>query len=148
LVSFINKTINDAEIDPECIELEVAEAILGDSLESVVSKLRQLKKIGIKVSLDNFGTGNYPLTLLSSVPLDILKIHQTFVKNIATEENAMIAKSIISLAKAFNLQTIAVGVETKNQEEILQSFGCDFAQGYLLGKPIPADEVTQLLSPL
>lgn len=148
LVSFINKTINDAEIDPECIELEVTEAILEDDPESVVFKLRQLRKIGVKVSLDDFGTGNYPLRLLSRVPLDILKIHQTFVKDISTEENAMIVKSIISLAKVFNFQTIAVGVETKNQEEILQSFGCDFIQGYLLGKAIPADEVIQLLSPL
>lgn len=148
LVSFIDKTINDAEIDPECIELEVTEAILKDNLESVVSKLRELREIGVKVSLDDFGTGNSPLRLLSSVPLDILKIDQTFVKDISTEENAMVVKSIISLAKTFNLQTTAVGVETKNQEEILQSLGCDFAQGYLLGKPIPADEVIKLLSPL
>jgi diguanylate cyclase (GGDEF)-like protein/PAS domain S-box-containing protein len=147
-VSFIKKIINDSEIDPQCIELEVTEAILGDSLEPVVSKLRELRKIGVKVSFDDFGTGNYPLTILSSVPLDILKIHQTFVKHISTEKNALMAKSIISLAKAFNLQTIAVGVETKNQEEILQSFGCDFIQGYLLGTPIPADEVIKLLSPL
>ncbi len=121
---------------------------MEDGLESVVFKLGQLRKRGVKVSLDDFGTGNYPLRLLSSVPLDILKIHQTFVKDISTEENAMVVKSIISLAKMFNLQTIAIGVETKNQEEILQSFGCDFIQGYLLGKAIPADEVIQLLSPL
>lgn len=148
LVSSIKQTINDAEIDPECIELEVTEAILVDGLESVVSKLRQLRKIGVKVSLDDFGTGNYPLRLLSSVPLDILKIHQTFVKDISTEENEMIVKSIISLAKTFNLQTTAVGVETKNQKEILQSLGCDYIQGHLLSKPLPADQATNLFSPL
>jgi len=114
----------------------------------LVIQLRQLRKRGVKVSLDNFGTGNYPLRLLSRVPLDILKIHQTFVKDISTEENAMFIKSIISFAKVFNLQTIAVGVETENQKEILQSLGCDFVQGYLLSKAIPADEVIPLLSPL
>jgi len=146
LVPYVKKTINDAEIDPKCIELEVTEAILIDSLESVVSKLKQLRKIGVKFSLDDFGTSNCPLRLLSSVPLDILKIHQTFVKDISTEENAMIAKSIISLAKVFNLQTLAVGVETKNQKEILQSLGCDYLQGYHFSRPLNAQDLTKMLS--
>jgi EAL domain-containing protein (putative c-di-GMP-specific phosphodiesterase class I) len=108
--------------------------------------MAQLSEMGIKLSLDDFGTGYSSLRYLNSFPLNNVKIDQTFVKDISTVENATIAKAIVSLAQSFGLKTIAEGVESENQKEIMKAIGCDYIQGYLLGKPIPTVEVTRLLS--
>ena len=148
LVSNIEKIILDAGIQPDYLELEITETILTENLETVTFNLKQLSGMGVKLSLNNFGTGYTPLHYLNSFPLDNLKIHRTFVKDISTEKNATIAKGIVSLAKVFHLKTIAVGVETESQKKILRAIGCDFIQGYLLSKPLSAEEATQLFSPL
>jgi len=148
LVSNIEKIILDAGIQPDYLELEITETILTENLETVTFNLKQLSGMGVKLSLNNFGTGYTPLHYLNSFPLDNLKIHRTFVKDISTEKNATIAKGIVSLAKVFNLKTIAAGVETESQKRILRAIGCDFIQGYLLSKPLSAEEATQLFSPL
>jgi len=148
LVSNIEKIILDADIQPEFIELEITETILMENLDTVTTQLRQLSEMGVKLSLDDFGTGYSSLRYLNSFPLDNIKIDRSFIKDITTEENATIAKAIVSLAKSFRLKTIAEGVEVENQKAIMRAIGCDFIQGYLLGKPIPAEEVIQQLSPL
>jgi diguanylate cyclase (GGDEF)-like protein len=148
LVSNIEKIVLDSGIQPESLELEITETILMTNLDTVTIKLRLLSEMGVKLSLDDFGTGYSSLRYLNSFPLNNIKIDQTFVKDISTEENATIARAIVSLAKSFQLKTIAEGVETENQKTIMQAIGCDFIQGYLLGKPIPAEEVSQLLSPV
>jgi len=148
LVSNIEKIILDSGIQPESLELEITETILMENLDTVAIKLRQLSEIGVKLSLDDFGTGYSSLRYLNSFPLDNIKIDQSFVKDISTEENATIAKAIVSLAQSFGLKTIAEGVEDESQMAIMRAIGCDFIQGYLLGKPIHADEVIQLFSPL
>jgi diguanylate cyclase (GGDEF)-like protein/PAS domain S-box-containing protein len=146
LVPNIEKFILDADIQPGFLELEITETILMENLETVTLKLNQLSEMGVKLSLDDFGTGYSSLRYLSSFPLDFIKIDRTFVQDISTEENAMIAKAIVSLAKSFNLKTIAEGVETESQKAVMQTIGCDFIQGYLLSKPLPAEEATQLFS--
>ena len=146
LVPNIKKIILDAGIQPEFLEFEITETILMENLETVTLKLRQLSEMGIKLSLDDFGTGYSSLRYLSSFPLDYIKIDQTFVKDISSDENAMIAKAIVSLAKSFHLKTIAEGVETESQKAIMQAIGCDFIQGYLLSKPLPAEEAIQYFS--
>ena len=146
LVSTIEKIISSSGIQPKFIELEITETILMENLDTVTVKLKQLSEMGFKLSLDDFGTGYSSLRYLNSFPIDNIKIDQTFVKDISTEENATIAKAIVSLAQSFKLKTIAEGVESEGQKAIMKAIGCDFIQGYLLGKPIPAEEVTQLLS--
>ena len=146
LVSNIKKIISDSGIHPEYLELEITETILMANLDTVTIKLKQLSEMGIKLSLDDFGTGYSSLRYLNSFPLNNVKIDQTFVKDISSVSNATIAKAIVSLAKSFGLKTIAEGVESENQKAIMHSIGCDFIQGYLLGKPIPAAEVPLLLS--
>ena len=146
LVSNIERIISESGISPEFLELEITETILMENLDTVTEKLKQLSEMGIKLSLDDFGTGYSSLRYLNSFPLNNIKIDQTFVKDISTEENATIAKAIVSLAQSFGLKTIAEGIELENQKTIMKAIGCDFIQGYLLGKPIPAKEVTQLLS--
>lgn len=146
LVSNIEKIILDSGIQPGFLELEITETILMENLDTVTIKLKQLSEMGIHLSLDDFGTGYSSLRYLNSFPLNNVKIDQTFVKDISTKENATIAKAIVSLAQSFGLKTIAEGVESESQKAIMKDIGCDFIQGYLLGKPIPTEEVTQLLS--
>jgi len=146
LVSMIGNIIEETGIYPENLELEITESVLMDNAESAAIQLRQLKVIGIKLSIDDFGTGYSSLSYLNIFPLNNLKIDRAFVKDITCEEDATLAKAIVTLAKALGLQTIAEGVETETQKEVLRSIGCDVMQGYLLSKPVPAEEATKLLS--
>ena len=146
--SRIAEIVMNEEIFPEYLELEITETSVMENLEAATAKLKQLHGIGIKISLDDFGTGYSSLGYLNKFPLSNLKIDQSFVSDIVTEQDAIIAKGIVSLAKTFNLKTVAEGVETEEQKEIMRSIGCDFIQGYLLSKPLPAREATELFSSL
>ncbi len=146
LVSMIGNIIEETGIYPENLELEITESVLMDNAESAAIQLRQLKVIGIKLSIDDFGTGYSSLSYLNIFPLNNLKIDRAFVKDITCEEDATLAKAIVTLAKALNLKTIGEGVETETQKEVLRSIGADIIQGYLLSKPVPAEEATKLLS--
>ena len=146
LVSMIGNIIEETGIYPENLELEITESVLMDNAESAAIQLRQLSVIGIKLSIDDFGTGYSSLSYLNIFPLNNLKIDRAFVKDITCEEDATLAKAIVSMAKALGLQTIAEGVETEAQKEVLRSIGTDIIQGYLLSKPVPAEEATKLLS--
>jgi diguanylate cyclase (GGDEF)-like protein/PAS domain S-box-containing protein len=146
LVSMIGNIIQETGINPENLELEITESVLMDDAESAAIQLRQLSAIGIKLSIDDFGTGYSSLSYLNSFPLDNLKIDRAFVKDITCEEDAPLARAIVSMAKALSLKTIAEGVETKEQKEVLRSIGADIIQGYFLSKPVSADEATKLLS--
>ncbi len=146
LVEKIGAIIREEGIYPEYLELEITESVLMENAEMATSQLKQLNAMGIKISIDDFGTGYSSLSYLNSFPLDNLKIDRAFVKDITCEEDAPLAKAIISIAKALNLKTIAEGVETETQKEVLRSIGCDAMQGYLLSKPVPADEATKFLS--
>jgi len=146
LVSMIRDIIDETGIYPENLELEITESVLMNNAESAAIQLRQLSAIGIKLSIDDFGTGYSSLSYLNSFPLNNLKIDRAFVKNITCEEDATLAKAIVTLSKALGLKTIAEGVETETQKEVLRSIGADVIQGYLLSKPVPAEEATKLLS--
>jgi len=146
LVSKIGGIIEETGIYPENLELEITESVLMDDAESAATQLKQLSAIGVKLSIDDFGTGYSSLSYLNSFPLNNLKIDRTFVKGITCEEDAPLARAIVSMAKALGLKTIAEGVETKEQKEVLRSIGTDIIQGYLLSKPVPVDEATKLLS--
>ena len=146
LIAMIESIIEETGINPENLELEITETVLMDNAESATIQLRQLSAIGIKLSIDDFGTGYSSLSYLNSFPLDNLKIDQAFVKDITCEEDAPLAKAIVNMAKALGLKTIAEGVETEAQKEVLRSIGCDIMQGFLLSKPVPAEEATKLLA--
>jgi diguanylate cyclase (GGDEF)-like protein len=146
LVAMIQNIIQEEGINPENLELEITESVLMDDAESAALQLKQLSAIGIKLSIDDFGTGYSSLSYLNSFPLDNLKIDRAFVKDITCEEDAPLARAIVSMAKALGLKTIEEGVETKEQKEVLRAIGADIIQGYLLSKPVPADEATKLLS--
>lgn len=146
LVSMIASILDETGIYPENLELEITESVLMGDAESAKAQLRQLSGIGIKLSIDDFGTGFSSLSYLNSFPLNNLKIDRAFIKDIVCEEDAPLATAIVNMAKALSLKTIAEGIETQEQKEVLRSIGCDVMQGYLFSKPLPVDEATKLLS--
>ena len=117
-----------------------------EDVEDTISKMRELKLLGIKFSMDDFGTGYSSLAYLSRLPFDQLKIDQSFMRDVTIDQhNAAIVQTIISMAQSLGMEVIAEGVETEEQREFLELRGCKAYQGYLFARPLPVDELEQLL---
>ena len=126
--------------------LELTEGMVIDNIVDTIEKMQGLKKLGLELSIDDFGTGYSSLAYLKKMPLDVLKIDQSFVRDIETDTNdAAIVDTIISMAKHLDLKVIAEGVETQFELDFLEQKGCLLYQGYLFGKPVPSDQFTELL---
>jgi len=146
-VSQVRNALNNSGIRPEMLKLELTESLVLDNVENSISKMRELKALGIKFSMDDFGTGYSSLSYLSRLPMDQLKIDQSFVRNITTDPNdAAIVQTIIAMAKGLGLHVIAEGVETEQQREFLELRGCQAYQGYLYAKPMPIKDLELKLS--
>ena len=135
------------EISPYEIELEITESVLIDDFKEITERLAVLRDIGIKISLDDFGTGFSSLSYLKGLPIDTLKIDKSFIDTVITDENTrIITESIINMVKKLGLETIAEGVETEEQFQYLNEISCDIIQGFYLGKPMPAENIEKLLA--
>ncbi|HEY8887430.1 MAG TPA: EAL domain-containing protein [Gallionella sp.] len=146
LATMIAGVIEQAEIDPKLLHLEITDGFLKDTNESVLANFEGLKRIGIKFSLDDFGTGYSSLGDLRSFPIDLLKIDRTFIQGLPDNaDHAAIVTTIISLANSLDLTVVAKGVETDAQVSFLQQLGCQHAQGFLFSHPLPADEFLSLV---
>ncbi len=146
LVQMIHEELGEIGLEPRYLELELTESVLVKSIETNSTILNELKALGIGIAIDDFGTGYSSLTYLKSLPVNALKIDQSFVRNITTNSNdAAIAMAIIRMAHSLGLQVIAEGVETKEQVDFLHSQGCDGIQGYFFSKPLSTEEFTQFL---
>ncbi len=131
------------------IELELTESLVMDDIDIAIRRLRQLKEMGLRVSIDDFGTGHSCLRYLQRLPIDILKIDQSFVAEIgSTQDSGVVIEAIISLARGLRIDAVAEGVETPEQLEFLIDHGCHLAQGFLFGRPISEAEVVPLLEEL
>ncbi|KFB66775.1 EAL domain-containing protein [Candidatus Accumulibacter vicinus] len=136
--------IDSTGVNPQKLKLELTESLLLDDVEDIISKMTVLKAKGIGFSLDDFGTGYSSLSYLKRLPLDQLKIDQSFVRDVLTDPNdAAIARTIVALAQSMGLAVIAEGVETEAQREFLAANGCSAYQGYLYGRPMPLGEFSQ-----
>ena len=123
------------------LKLELTESIVLENVEDTISKMQELKLLGVEFSMDDFGTGYSSLSYLKRLPLDQIKIDQTFVRDIATDPNdAAIVDTIIAMTRSLGLNVIAEGVETEAQREFLDSHGCHAFQGYLFGRPVSLDQ--------
>ncbi len=146
---FIEKIIHfldKYDVEPSEIELEITESVLIDDFKEITEKLIVLRDIGIKISLDDFGTGFSSLSYLKGLPIDTLKIDKSFIDTVITDENTrIITESIIYMVKKLGYETIAEGVETKEQYDYLYAIDCDNIQGYYLGKPMPAEGIEDLI---
>ncbi|HUX63695.1 EAL domain-containing protein [Sulfuricella sp.] len=134
-------------VDPLKLKLELTESLMLDNITDSIDKMQALRIAGVRFSLDDFGTGQSSLTYLKRLPLDQIKIDQSFVRDIVTDPNdAAIVRTIIGMAKNLGLGIIAEGVETEQQRDFLKHNGCHAYQGYLFGKPVPIEEFQNLVS--
>jgi diguanylate cyclase (GGDEF)-like protein len=131
----------ESGLEPKYLELEITESIIMKRPEEVISILHQLKAMGVKLSIDDFGTGYSSLNYLRKFPINLLKIDKAFVRDIETNnEDRLIVKGIIALAKSLNLEVLAEGVETVEQLQLLDEEGCDYIQGFYIGKPMKCED--------
>jgi len=143
----VRTALSDSGLAPCWLEVELTESVMMGDSSAAEGQMAELRALGVSLSLDDFGTGYSSLGYLSRFPLDKLKIDQTFVRNIATEQrSAAIAQATIALAQGLSLAVVAEGVETIGQRDFLGTLGCDVLQGYLYGRPVPAFEMAQLLA--
>ena len=146
LATMIAGVMEQDEIDPRLLHLDITDEFLKDANESVLANIEGLKRIGIKLSLDNFGTGYSSLGYLRSYPIDLLKIDRTFIQGLPDNaDHAAIVTTIIALANSLGLTVVAKGVETDAQVSFLQQIGCHHAQGFLFSHPLPAEEFLSLV---
>lgn len=142
----IQDVLTEAKVDTRYLCIELTESAIMDSALENISKLNRLKEIGVELSIDDFGTGYSSLSYLKRFPLDELKIDRSFLVEVDTDpHNAAIAIAIIGLAQNLGLRVVAEGVETLEQLNFLREQNCDDCQGYLFGKPMPANEFGSLL---
>ena len=147
LIAKVKSAMSESQVDPALIYLEVTEGALMDDVPRSEATLREFKSLGMKLSLDDFGTGYSSLSYLKRFPFDKVKIDQSFVRGITTNQNdAVIAKVIISMAHGLGLKVIAEGVETEAQCEIMRTSICDEIQGYFFSRPISAQTIEELFS--
>ncbi|TNC94901.1 MAG: diguanylate cyclase/phosphodiesterase with PAS/PAC sensor(s) [Gallionellaceae bacterium] len=145
--SLVRETLHKSGANPKVLKLELTESLVLDNVEESIQKMLELKKIGVKFSMDDFGTGYSSLSYLSRLPIDQLKIDQSFVRDITTDQNdAAIVQTIIAMALSMGMDVIAEGVETIAQREFLELRGCKAYQGYLYAKPLPIDELISKLT--
>lgn len=146
LIQQVAQVLQETGFDPDYLELELTEGIIMENIETAITTLKELKKMGVHLAVDDFGTGYSSLAYLKQFPIDTLKIDRSFVLDITTDpDDAMIALLIINMAHNLKLKVIAEGVETKEQLTFLRSYNCDEIQGYLFSRPVPAEELVKLL---
>jgi diguanylate cyclase (GGDEF)-like protein/PAS domain S-box-containing protein len=146
LVEAVRSACLGARLDPARLELEVTESVLLNDNEATLETLRALKQFGARISMDDFGTGYSSLSYLRSFPFDKIKIDRSFVRDITeASDTAAIVRAIIGLGKSLGMETTVEGVETAEQLALLRREGCDQAQGYFIGRPLPPDAAQDLL---
>jgi EAL domain-containing protein (putative c-di-GMP-specific phosphodiesterase class I) len=139
LVAAVHEALRVSGAPPERLKLEITEGLLLEDVEQVIDTMNQLRSIGVQFSIDDFGTGYSSLSYLKRLPLQQLKIDQSFVRDIPHDpENCAIVAAIIAMGKSLGIQVIAEGVETIEQKNFLASHGCHAYQGYFFGRPQPA----------
>jgi len=140
-VEQVRAEIDRSGADPDRLKIELTESVVLDDVEDTAAKMLELKKMGIRFSMDDFGTGYSSLAYLTRLPLNQLKIDQSFVRNISIKDSdAVIVQTIIGMANSLEMEVIAEGVETEAQHAFLKHAGCKLYQGYLFSKPVSLDE--------
>ncbi len=147
MVHYVKSLLQRYEISPKYLEFELTETMSTEKVEDTIEMLNKLHELGVKVSMDDFGSGYSSLNLLTKLPLDVLKLDKEFLKDFETDSDGkIIIPSIIDMAKKLKLEVVCEGVETKEQVEFLRNADCDIVQGYYYSKPVPLDKFSEMLS--
>lgn len=147
LADQVREVLERTGVDPALLALEITESVLMTDIDLAVSALDELKAIGVKIAVDDFGTGYSSLAYLTRFPVDILKVDRSFVIGITDGgQSWSIVSAVVGLAKALGLSTVAEGVEHAEQLDALRDLGCELAQGFHLARPMPADQLGQVLA--
>jgi diguanylate cyclase (GGDEF)-like protein len=142
----VRAVLTETRLDPHCLELELTESVLMREPESAALLLRELKAMGLQLAIDDFGTGYSSLSYLKRFPIDVLKIDQSFVKDMTTDaDDAIIVTAVIGMGKSLKQRVIAEGVETREQLDFLRSQRCGEGQGYYFSQPLVAEEFAVML---
>lgn len=146
LASYIIDALWESNLSADNIELEITESLLMENIEETIKVLSRLKELGVKIAVDDFGTGYSSLSYLKRLPIDVLKLDRSFVKDVDKDaDSASIASAIISLGHDLGMEIIAEGVETESQMEFLADKKCDIVQGYLYSKPVSSGEIKSFI---
>jgi EAL domain-containing protein (putative c-di-GMP-specific phosphodiesterase class I) len=141
LVNRIEQLLTEYRLQPGCLQLEITENFIMSQTEEALSVLHRLKNLGVQLAIDDFGTGYSSLSYLKRLPLDILKIDQSFVRGLPDDpHDAAIVRAIIALGRSMQLTVIAEGVENLEQQQFLADEGCEQIQGYIVSLPLPPEE--------
>ena len=147
LTETLSLIVRDNGLTREDLLLEITESAYTDNAEQIVEGVRDLRRAGFRIEMDDFGTGYSSLSMLSSMPIDALKLDMLFIRNAFVEKKgAKLLEVMIRLAKSFDLKTVAEGVETAEQMSALKEMGCDVIQGYYFSRPLPADEFERFIT--
>ncbi|MCB2425967.1 EAL domain-containing protein [Methylophaga pinxianii] len=146
-IDYIDSCLDELGVNPNHLELEVTESLLIEDIDQTIERMNELRQRGLRFALDDFGTGYASLSYLKLLPLNKLKIDQSFVRDVLTDINdEAIVSTIIALGQSLDLAVIAEGVETVEQAVLLEKFGCHVYQGYYFGKPAPVAEWQQIIT--
>ncbi|MED7669560.1 EAL domain-containing protein [Pseudomonas moraviensis subsp. stanleyae] len=146
LVSLVRQVLEETGLAPHCLELELTESHLLDSVEHIIATFQQLRDLGVKLAIDDFGTGYSSLSYLKRIPVDYVKIDQAFIRGLSEgSADAAITRAIIAMAHGLALKVVAEGVERQDQLEFLRIERCDEVQGYLISRPVDAAGLAGLL---
>ena len=145
-VELVESSLASSHLPPHMLKLEITEGIVIQNIDDNIAKMNRLKRLGVTFAMDDFGTGYSSLTYLKRLPVDVLKIDQSFVRDATLDANdAEIIRAIVAMARSLGLDMIAEGVEQTDQLEFLQQQGCHHYQGYLFSRPVPLEQFRQLL---
>ena len=140
-IEILTGILKEIDIQPDCIELEITESAIMHDTGLTTTMLRELRARGITIAIDDFGTGYSSLSYLKYLPINRLKLDQSFVHSLGINPNdEAISRAIIAMAHSLNLQVVAEGVEKEDQLMLLKSYNCDEVQGFLFSKALPADD--------
>ncbi|MET0012666.1 MAG: EAL domain-containing protein [Sedimenticola sp.] len=145
-VATVRDILHDTAVDPGLVELEITEGMVMEDISAVCAKLDEIRSLGVGIAIDDFGTGYSSLAYLKRLPVDCLKIDRSFILNIpGSEEDVIIIKAVISLARALGIRVVAEGVDRQEQVDFLRDANCEYIQGFLYSRPLSLDNFTPWL---
>ena len=147
IVDEVRDALRSSGLDPSCLMLEITESLMIADVELAIERLSALRELGVRIAIDDFGTGYSSLNYIRRLPIDVLKIDKRFIDSVdGDDKESKLTAAIIGLARVLDLRCVAEGVERPAQHERLKELGCDYAQGFLLARPMSSDALRDLLS--